>query len=102
MLHTEIQNKLPGLALLFKKHKIKNAFAFGSAVTSHFRKDSDIDILVNIDDQIDPSEAGGHLWDLQEELEKLFQREIDLITERSLRNPYFISEINDTKIRIYG
>ena len=29
--------------------------------------------------------------------EDLFRREIDLITERSLSNPYFIKELNDIK-----
>jgi len=101
-LHSEIQKLLPDIKILLKRHKIKDAYVFGSAVTKNFNTSSDIDLLVNIHEEIDPVVAGGHLWDLQEELEELFKRPIDLITERSLKNPYFITEINKNKVQIYG
>jgi uncharacterized protein len=31
----------------------------------------------------------------------LFNREIDVITERSLSNPYFIESVNKSKVLIY-
>jgi len=34
--------------------------------------------------------------------EKLFKRDIDLITQKSLRNPYFIAEIDATKQLVYA
>ena len=102
MLHTDVQKFIPDIKTLLLRHKIKKAYLFGSAVTKSFSTISDIDLLVNIQDDIDPAEAGGHLWDLQEELEDLLKRQIDLITERSLKNPYFIAEINRTKVQIYG
>ena len=49
-----------------------------------------MDFLVTIQENLDPVEAGGHLWDLTYELEDLLKRKIDLITEKSLKNPYFI------------
>jgi uncharacterized protein len=39
---------------------------------------------------------------LHDELRDLFNREIDLVTERSLKNPYFINELNETRFLIYG
>ena len=87
---------------LLKKHKIKSAFVFGSVLTDAFNDASDIDFLVNLEDGIDPVEAGGHLWDLEYELQDLLHRKIDLLTERSLKNPYFIKELNETKFSIYG
>jgi predicted ATPase len=32
----------------------------------------------------------------------IFNREIDIVTEGSLKNPYFIKEIEETKELIYG
>ena len=61
-----------------------------------------MDFLVNIQTDLDPVETGGHLWDLTYELEDLLQRHVDLITESSLKNPYFIKEINETKFPNYG
>jgi uncharacterized protein len=102
ILHPLIQARLPEVINLLRKHKIKNAFMFGSAVTPRFGAESDIDLLINFKEGIDPLEAGEHWWDLHDELRDLFNREIDLVTERSLKNPYFINELNSTKILIYG
>ncbi|WP_396166677.1 nucleotidyltransferase family protein [Flavobacterium sp.] len=102
MLNSKIKKQLPMVIELLKKHKIKSAFVFGSVLTDAFNDASDIDFLVNLEDGIDPVEAGGHLWDLEYELQDLFDRKIDLLTERSLKNPYFIAELNKTKFSIYG
>ena len=40
-------------------------------------------------------------FELHYKLSDLFGRKIDLITERSLSNPYFIESINETKELIY-
>ena len=39
---------------------------------------------------------------LADKLEYLFNRKVDLVTDKSLSNPYFISSINLTKTLIYG
>jgi predicted nucleotidyltransferase len=101
-LHPIVQEKLPEVLSLLRKHKIKTAFVFGSAVSPWFGDKSDIDLLINFKDGIDPLEAGEHWWTLHDELRDLFNREIDLVTERSLKNPYFISELDNTKVMIYG
>ena len=102
MIHSDFQAKMPLVIELFKKHHIKNAYLFGSVLTDRFTKESDVDLLVNLQDGLDPVVAGGHLWDLQFELEDLFRRDIDLLTERSLKNPYFIKEISKSRELIYG
>ena len=102
MINSTIQSYLPKVIELFKKHKIKNAYIFGSALTDRFNNESDVDFIVNLQDGLNPVDAGEHLSDLEYELKDLLLRDVDLITERSLKNPYFISEINATKIAIYG
>lgn len=102
MLNKEIQHFLPSIASLFEKHKIKNAWLFGSVLTEKFNQKSDIDLLINLQDGLEPIEAGGHLWDLTFELEDLLHRKVDLVSERSIKNPYFLKEIGATKYFIYG
>src|ERR1035437_5847169 len=102
MLHPSILALMPQIKELLQKHKIKSAYVFGSALTEKFNLESDVDFLVNLQEGLDPVDAGGHLWDLQDELKDLLHRNIDLIPERSLKNPYFISELNATKLPIYG
>jgi predicted nucleotidyltransferase len=71
-------------------------------VKGNFSKDSDIDVLVEVDQSIEPVELGEHLWELQFELQDLLGHDVDLVTTRSLRNPIFIQELNDTRLLIYG
>lgn len=88
---------------ILKQHKVKDAYLFGSVLTDHFNDQSDIDLLVNYEDFTnDPIEKGENSWSLQFELEDNLHREVDLLTEASLKNPYFIKEINETKYKIYG
>ena len=102
MLHSTILALMPQIKDLLQKHKIKNAFVFGSVLTEKFDINSDVDFVLNLQDGLDPVDAGEHLWDLEYELKELLHRNIDILTERSLKNPYFISEINATKYPIYG
>lgn len=101
MIHQTIQPHLPEVFELFKKHKITSAYLFGSVLTEDFNESSDVDFLVNIQSDLDPVECGGHLWDLTYELEELLERDVDVITERSLKNPYFIKQLEETKYCIY-
>jgi hypothetical protein len=96
-----IQKKIPAIVALMKKHKVKRAYAFGSVVRSNFDKDSDIDLLIAFEDNLDPVEYGQHYFDLADQLEELLHRPVDLITEASLKNPYFIKHLNETKIPLY-
>ena len=99
---TEIKSHLPLIMSLFEKHKIKDAYLFGSVLTDKFDKKSDVDFLVNFTDGLDPLEKGELLWNLRFSLEDSLDRPIDLITESSLKNPYFIEELNEKKLKIYG
>ena len=98
-----INTYLPMIISLFEKHKIKDAYLFGSAITDKFdEENSDVDFLVNFIDGIDPLEKGELLWSLRFSLEDNLNRPIDLVTETSLKNPYFIEELNEKRIKIYG
>jgi len=97
-----LQQRLPLIVSLFEKHKIKDAYLFGSALTDGFGEKSDIDFLVTFNDDIDPLEKGELFWSLRFSLEDDLNRPIDLFTESSLKNPYFIEELNEKKQKIYG
>ena len=102
MIIQEIAEKMPQIVMLLKKHQIKNAFLFGSVLTNKFTSESDVDFLVDINDNQEPAEAGEHLWDLGYELEDLLNRKVDLLTQSSLKNSVLIKEIEKNKISIYG
>lgn len=96
-----LQSQLPNVISLLKSHQVKRAYAFGSAVKGNFSSVSDIDLLIAFDEGIEPVRYGELYFHLVDELEALLHRPVDLITELSLKNPYFIKDINKTKIVLY-
>jgi predicted nucleotidyltransferase len=101
MLNPQLQAVLPEVIKVLKEHKVKSAYAFGSVCTAHFNSKSDIDLLIAFAEGLDPLKKGQSIWDLEDALSKLLHREVDIVTENSLKNPYFIKELNETKVRIY-
>lgn len=101
MLHPTLETKLPEVLALLKNNKVKRAFAFGSVTTPRFYPDSDIDLLIAFEDDLEPKAYAHHFWTLYLNLPKILGHPVDLITEDSLRNPYFIDELEETKIQIY-
>ena len=87
---------------MFQKHQVSRAYAFGSVVTDRFNNDSDVDLLFDFKEGIAPEILGEHIWELWDELEQLLGRKVDLLTSKSLKNPYFIEELNEKKMLIYG
>lgn len=87
---------------LCRKNKaVSRLYLFGSALTPRFDVNtSDIDILVETKD-LSPEEKGEQLILLWNELEALFNRRVDLLTENSLSNPFLKEEIEQTKTLIY-
>ncbi len=81
--------------------KVQRLYAFGSVVSDHFREDSDIDFLIAFPDNLSVEEYTENYFALHYQLRELFHREIDIVTERTLSNPYFIESINETKELLY-
>lgn len=82
-------------------NKVRSLFAFGSVITDRFNSSSDIDLLVDIDDP-DPISYSEKYFNLKFQLEKLFNRNVDLLEQKSLKNQYLIEEIDQTKVLVYG
>lgn len=82
-------------------NQVKRLFAFGSVTRNELKDESDIDLVVEINDS-DPISYADHYFDLKEKLEQLLKRPIDLLEEKAIRNPLLRSEIDKTKVMIYG
>jgi predicted nucleotidyltransferase len=96
----EIERYKDEIALICRKYGIARLEVFGSAVTDEFRRDSDVDILIDFADE------GGSLFhryfDLKYDLEHLFGREVDVVIAKAMKNPYFIEEVEETKQLVYA
>ena len=96
-----LENRREDLKGICQNLKVKRLYAFGSVVSEKFRKDSDIDFLISFADNLSVEEYTNNYFLLHYKLRELFHRKIDIVTERTLSNPYFIESINETKELIY-
>lgn len=84
-----------------QKHQVNKLYAFGSIATEKFDiEKSDIDLIVELI-EMSPIEKGEHLIELWDELEELFSRKVDLLTDQPIKNPYLKSNIEKSKVLIY-
>jgi uncharacterized protein len=82
-----------------RRWKIRELSLFGSVLREDFRPDSDVDVLVSFqpDDPWDLFDLGQ----MRDELMDMFGREVDVIEEEGLRNPFRRRTIMDTRQVIY-
>ena len=95
-----VQDNLISIQHILHKHNVKRAFIFGSVCNEKFNNDSDIDIIVAFRKRYFDNYVDNFL-SLESELSALLQRDIDIVPEETIQNPYFIQAINQTKTSIY-
>ena len=96
-----IENYSKEITKLCKTHKVKSLYAFGSVLTEKFNNESDIDLIVDFQ-QLDVLDYGDNYYDLKFSLENMLKRNVDLLEQKAITNPYFINTINQNKKLIYG
>ncbi|MCF2496600.1 nucleotidyltransferase family protein [Dyadobacter chenhuakuii] len=82
-------------------HKVKSLYAFGSVLTDHFDSKSDIDLIVDFT-PMDVEEYADNYFDFKFSLQDIFQRQVDLLEEKAIKNPYFLQNVNQKKQLVYG
>jgi uncharacterized protein len=96
----QIEKKLPQIKQLFSKYGVKKAFLFGSAATNKFHKNSDVDFLYSFSEDLDYETYANNYFSLLTELQDLLKKQVDLVAEKTLKNPYLIESINENKIQL--
>ncbi|MGB5550254.1 MAG: nucleotidyltransferase domain-containing protein [Thermoanaerobaculia bacterium] len=96
-----IEAKREPLAQLCTHYQVRSLDIFGSAATGDLREDSDLDFLVEFR-HVDSMSLADQYFGLLKELEELFGRRVDLLTRRSLRNPYFVDSVEKTRQLLYA
>lgn len=92
---------LATLPALCGRFHVRQLDMFGSAATGQFDPGrSDLDFLVTFED-LPPVEYARAWSGLQQELEALFERPVDLLTEVSLENPYLRRQVLASRRRLY-
>ena len=87
------------IAELCEEFGVERLELFGSAATGEVEEANDIDFIVRFADR-SPGYANRYL-DFAEALEELLDRKVDLVTERSIQNPYFRRSVDASRRVIY-
>ncbi len=83
-----------------EKYGVEKAFAFGSAVKDTMDVDSDVDLIIKFKDELDFVSYSDNYFALANELERILDKPVDLITERTIKNPYLLENINSHKVTL--
>jgi predicted nucleotidyltransferase len=94
-------NHTTEIQALCKEFEVKSLYAFGSVNSDRFSPESDVDFIVDLGDKTDFEYAEAY-FQLAERLEQILKRSVDLVTVRSLKNPYFIQKVEESKSLLYA
>ncbi len=96
-----IENNIDTVCVLCDQYDVNSLYMFGSILTSKFNVDSDIDMVVTFKPMKLNSYADNY-FDFKFSLEDLLNRNIDLIEDKMITNPFLKQSIDATKQLIYG
>ena len=100
MLTSRIDFSINQVVEFCKRWQVNEFALFGSVLRDDFRPDSDVDVLVSFN----PA-APWSLFDLvtmQDELQNIFGRPVDLVEREGLRNPFRKRSILNGREVIYA
>ena len=87
---------------LCKTHHVRRLSAFGSAVRDDFEPGrSDVDLLVEFE-PLGEMEYAPNYFSLLQAFDDLFGLEVDLVTDKAVKNPYLRSSIDADKVALYA
>lgn len=95
-----IEQKLPAIKQLMIQYGVEAAYIFGSAVKGSMNKESDVDFIIRFPKEMHYVTYADNYFALADALEILLKRKVELIAEKTLKNPYLLKTINQHKVPI--
>ena len=88
------------LANTCRAREVTRLVLFGSAARGQAGAHSDVDLLVTFE-QMTPARRADALFGLQDDLERLLGRPVDLVEDEAIRNPYLRNAIERDRVVLY-
>lgn len=88
------------LADLCKRFRVRRLDVFGSTARGEDREGSDVDFLVEFEPM--DEEYFGSYFGLLFGLQELFGKSVDLVVDKSIRNPYFRQSVERDRTPVYA
>jgi uncharacterized protein len=97
-----VAKRLPAVAELCSKHRVRRLALFGSATTERFEPHdgSDLDFLVEFEPR-SPRDHADAYFSLMADLERLLGVPVDLVEAGASHNPYFQETVRNTQVVLF-
>lgn len=95
-----VQKNLAQIKQLMQCYGVRKAYVFGSAVKNSIHSGSDVDFIISFPNEMDYETYGNNYFALLNSLRDLLKKDVDLVAEETLSNPYLIQSINQNKVQI--
>lgn len=96
----DIEKIKPQIERICRRLPVKRLGLFGSVLSRNFSQDSDVDVLV-IFDSGENIDVFDKYFELKEQLEQIFKREVNLVVDKKFKNPVLREAIDRTRTVIY-
>jgi len=96
-----IEQNMETIKTLCDRYRVSKLFAFGSVLTEKFNPESDIDLVVDFDN-VGIDKYADNYFDFKFSLQDAFHRNVDLLEEKAISNPYMRQSIDLSKRLIYA
>ena len=96
----DIEKITPEIERVCRDLPVKRLGLFGSALSQTFSEGSDVDVLV-IFDSGENIDLFDKYFELKEQLEEVFKRDVDLVVDKEFKNPVLRESIERTRVVVY-
>jgi predicted nucleotidyltransferase len=101
-MHSIIEENIPQIMKLCRKHRVNKLAIFGSVTRKSFDPStSDLDMIVEFE-KMSPAEHAKRYFGLLADLEDLLRKPVDLVEPGPIRNPYFRESIEESQVVLYA
>ena len=95
-----IEQNIDQIHIVCDKYHVSQLSVFGSVLTNQYNEKSDIDIVVDFSN-MDLKHYADNYFELKKSFEKIFNREVDLLENKAIKNPYLRQSIDSSKRVLY-
>lgn len=93
-----VKSNLSQIKALMIRYGVIRAHLLSSAATGTMTDESDIDFMVSFKPELSYTDYGNNYFQLIYALQNLLKKDVDLVAEETITNPYLLESINKQKI----
>ena len=95
-----VEANLSEIKDVMRSYGVIRAYLFGSAAIGNMAEDSDVDFMVSFNPNLSYTAYGENYFQLMYALQKILKKDVDIIAEETITNPYLLQKINSQKIAV--